>query len=165
MRAEVFRSLVADLARSLDKPELPVNDAQVCSIRIDAACWVHISYSDKQDAVHWTSVMCSTAGRDAAALHRYLLQCNLDGALTAGGFFGLSELNQAVVYRYHEPLECLHAQRFAAIFETFSANAVRWSERLSGRIDRLAPPTASSQAAAGGLSGSPRGLDPLLNRA
>lgn len=161
MRVQVFRHLIHDLARALGKDTLPISEAHVCSICVNESCCVHISYSEAQDAVHWTSFVCGTAGRDTQALYRHLLRCNLDGAAMAGGFFGLGAVNQPVVYRYHEPLECLHSQRFAAIFETFSAAAVRWSGQLAHGFERQTQVSATLAAPSDMRSGD---VDVLFNR-
>jgi hypothetical protein len=165
MRADVFRSLVNDLAGKLGNAELSINAAQVCSLRVSESCWVHVSYSETQDAVHWTSVLCSMTGRDPVALYRYLLRCNLNGSLMQGGFFGLNELNEAVVYRYHEPLDCLHLQRFIAITESFSAAAVAWSQRLSDKVGRSEGNKRADADLEIGGSGNADLANALFNRA
>jgi len=144
MSAEIFRHRIAELAKMLDKDELPVNDAQVCSVCINESCWVHISYSDTQVQVHWSALLCCTTGYNASVLYRRLLEANTDSALTAGGFFAIDPCTDVVLYRYHQPLQGLDSQRFYAIFESFSNTALHWRDRLASILERLPAADAPS---------------------
>ncbi|WP_263909985.1 type III secretion system chaperone [Achromobacter sp. 79A6] len=159
MPAEVFRLRVAELGQLLGQPDLPVNDAQVCSIQVNESCWVHISYDEEHDRVHWTALVGSVVGAGHASLLRHLLRCNMQRALTAGGYFGVSELTDAITYCYHEPLEVLHAQRFGAVFESFSGMATYWTARLAERAARQSAVDESVATASAGDPGA------LINRA
>ena len=139
MSSEIFCERIVDLARHLQVDRLPINEAMVCSFAVDDDCWIHMSYADTTQSVHWTSAMCCIEGLDASALCRVLLSANLDDSLLAGGCFSLDAMTQVVVYRYHEPAGNLSAQRFLAVYEQFAQTALYWCARIQAQLERLSP--------------------------
>jgi hypothetical protein len=143
MTVEIFKDRIADLGRHLQIDALAINEANVCNIGLEDGSWLHVSFADVDDQVHWTAVIRGIAGVDKSRILPGLLAANLEWGLMKGTYFAFDDLVEVVLLRYHEPAGNLHAQRFIELTDRFAGVAQFWRERLAAQIERMTNPKAA----------------------
>ncbi|MCD6026560.1 MAG: Tir chaperone protein (CesT) family [Solimicrobium sp.] len=134
---KIFEARLLDLSHHLGLKECLYNEFNVCSVMLEEEHCIHISYSEEDQQIHWTSAMASVAFNNTNALFSTLLAINLDWKLMQGGFFALDEVSNVVFYRFHEPASNLHTQRFLTVTDRFIERSDFWKKCLKGAIDNL----------------------------
>ena len=136
MSAEKFRDLMAELGRFLKIEGLEPSADNVCNLAMGENQWMHISYSDKDEQVHWTAVIGIIPGDQTDGALRGLLAANLDWSLTQGCYFAVDDMSDAILMRNHEPIAHLHLQRMLDVTDRFTGVVEFWAANLKGVLAR-----------------------------